>query len=250
MGTAIKNFILMIVISFNFFTAFAKDNLVTDLSESTVEISSTFSGADILLFGAYDGQKNDDIIVVVSGQKGNIKVDKKEKKFGIWMITESIKFLNVPKYYYIASNRKIEEITNKTEIKKRKLDLNSFELKNIKIDYKNLDKKWYEALKRNMKKKQFWKIEENSIKLNKNTLFRKTLSLPSNVSTGMYNVKILHYRKGNLISQEESKIKIDKTGISANIYNVAQNFSAIYGIIAVIVALFFGWFTNFIFRRI
>ena len=187
---------------------------------------------------------------MVSGQKGHIKVDKKEKKFGIWMITESIKFSNVPKYYYIASNRKIEEITNKSEIKKRKLDFNNFELKNNKIDYKNLDKNWYEALKRNMKKKQFWKIEENSIKLNKNTLFRKTLSLPSNVSTGMYNVKILHYRKGNLISQEESKIKIDKTGISANIYNIAQNFSAIYGIIAVIVALFFGWFTNFIFRRI
>ena len=250
MRTIIKNILLIIIIALNSFTVFAKDNLVTDLSESTVEISSTFSGADILLFGAYDGQKNDDIIVVVSGQKGNIKVDKKEKKFGIWMITESIKFLNVPKYYYIASNRKIEEITNKSEIKKRKLDFNNFELKNNKIDYKNLDKKWYEALKRNMKKKQFWKIEENSIKLNKNTLFRKTLSLPSNVSTGMYNVKILHYRKGNLISQEESKIKIDKTGISANIYNVAQNFSAIYGIIAVIVALFFGWFTNFIFRRI
>ena len=66
----------------------------------------------------------------------------------------------------------------------------------------------------------------------------------------MYIVKILHYRKGKLISQEESKIKIDKTGISANIYNIAQNFSAIYGIIAVIIALFFGWFTNFIFRRI
>ena len=63
------------------------------------------------------------------------------------MITESIKFSNVPKYYYIASNRKIEEITNKSEIKKRKLDFNNFELKNNKIDYKNLDKKWYEALK-------------------------------------------------------------------------------------------------------
>ena len=250
MRTLIKNILLIIIIALNSFTVFAKDNLVTDLSESTVEISSTFSGADILLFGAYDGQKNDDIIVVVTGQKGNIKVDKKEKKFGIWMITESVKFLNVPKYYYIASNRKIEEITNKSEIKKRKLDFNNFELKNNKIDNKNLDKKWYEALKRNMKKKQFWKIEENSIKLNKNTLFRKTLSLPSNVSTGIYNVKILHYRKGNLISQEESKIRIDKTGISANIYDIAQNFSAIYGIIAVFIALFFGWFTNFIFRRI
>ena len=250
MRTLIQNILLIIILSLNSFTVFAKDNLVTDLSESTVEISSTFSGADILLFGAYDGQKNDDIIVVVSGQNGNIKVDRKEKKFGIWMITESIKFTNIPKYYYIASNRKIKDITNTTEIKKRKLDFNSFELKNDKIDYNNLDKKWYEALKRNMKKKQFWKIEENSIKLNKNTLFRKTLSLPSNVSTGMYNVKILHYRKGNLISQEESKIKIDRTGISANIYNFAQNFSAIYGIIAVIIALFFGWLTNFIFRRI
>ena len=137
MRTLIKNILLIIIIALNSFKVFAKDNLVTDLSESTVEISSTFSGADILLFGAYDGQKNDDIIVVVSGQKGNIKVDKKEKKFGIWMITESIKFSNIPKYYYIASNRKIEEITNKTEIKKRKLDLNSFELKKNKIDYKN-----------------------------------------------------------------------------------------------------------------
>ena len=250
MRTLIQNILLIIILSLNSFSVVAKDNLVTDLSESTVEISSTFSGADILLFGAYDGQKNDDIIVVVSGQNGNIKVDRKEKKFGIWMITESMKFTNIPKYYYIASNRKIKDITNTTEIKKRKLDFNSFELKNNKIDYKNLNKKWYEALKRNMKKKQFWKIEENSIKLNKNTLFRKTLSLPSNVSTGMYNVKILHYRKGNLISQEESKIKIDRTGISANIYNFAQNFSAIYGIIAVIIALFFGWLTNFIFRRI
>ena len=87
MRTLIKNILLIIIITLNSFTVFAKDNLVTDLSESTVEISSTFSGADILLFGAYDGQKNDDIIVVVTGQKGNIKVDKKEKKFGIWMIT-------------------------------------------------------------------------------------------------------------------------------------------------------------------
>ena len=76
MRTLIKNILLITILFSNSFKVFAKDNLVTDLSESTVEISSTFSGADILLFGAYDGQKNDDIIVVVSGQKGNIKVDK------------------------------------------------------------------------------------------------------------------------------------------------------------------------------
>ncbi len=241
---------LIIYILLNSSNVFAKDDLVTDLSESTVEISSTFSGADILLFGAYDGEKNDDIIVIVSGEKGEVKIDKKEKKFGVWMITESVKFSNIPKYYYLASNKKIKEIATAEEIMKRKLDFNNFEFIENKTKYKNLDQEWYEALKRNMIKKQFWKIEEDSIKLNKNTLFRKTLSLPSNVSTGVYNVRILHYRQGKLISQEVSKIRIDKTGISANIYNIAQNFSAIYGIIAVIIALFFGWFTNFIFRKI
>ena len=153
MKTLIKKFIIIIIIYSNSFIVFANDDLVTDLSESTVKISSTFSGADILLFGAYDGQKNDDIIVIVSGQKGVVKVDKKEKKYGIWMVTESIKFSNIPKYYYIASNRKIEDITNINEIKKNKLDFNNFEFINNRIDYKNLEKEWYKALKRNMKKK-------------------------------------------------------------------------------------------------
>ena len=85
----------------------------------------------------------------------------------------------------------------------------------------------------------------------KNTnLFRKTLSLPSNVSTGLFNVIIMHYRKGLLISREESSIKISKSGISASIYNIAQEYSALYGIIAVVLAVFIGWFANMIFRRI
>jgi len=242
--------ILSLSIFLSSFKAMAKNNLVTDLSESTVEISSTFSGAKILLFGAYDGQNNDDIIVVVSGENGEIKVDKKEKNYGVWMISDSVKFSNVPKYYYIASNKKIEKITTQKEIIKRGLNFDNFNLINPEINSKKKYLEWYNALKRNMKKKQFWKIEENSIRLNKNTLFRKTLTLPSNVSTGIYNVQILHYRKGNLISQEASKIRISKTGISARIYNIAHKFSAIYGIIAVIIALFFGWVTNLIFRKI
>ena len=100
----------------------ANENIVADLSENNVEISTTFSGAKILLFGAYDGKKDDDIIVIVSGPKGQVKeVEKKSKKYGIWMISDSIIFNNVPKYYYIASNRKIINITNKMKLLKKDL---------------------------------------------------------------------------------------------------------------------------------
>ena len=229
----------------------ANENIVADLSENNIEISTTFSGAKILLFGAYDGKKDDDIIVIVSGPKGQVKVEKKSKKYGIWMISDSIVFNNVPKYYYIASNRKIINITNKKEIIKKGFDLNTLKLGNTEKKISLPEREiWRKALTRNMISQKFWKLDESSILLNKNTLFRKTLSLPSNVSTGLFNVIIMHYRKGLLISREESSIKISKSGISASIYNIAQEYSALYGIIAVVLAVFIGWFANMIFRRI
>ena len=245
---------LIIIVFFGFFLSseiFASDDIVADLSNDKVEISTTFSGAKILLFGAYDGKNGDDIIVKVKGPIGNIKVQKKSKKFGLWAVSDHLIFSNVPKYYYIASNRKISEIASKNEIILREFD---FKYLNLGKVNKDLDKKklesWKLALSRNMIMEGFWKIEEKSILLNKNTLFRKTLSLPSNVTTGVFNVEILHYREGLLISQEKSNINVTKSGLGANIYNIAHKFSALYGILAVIIAVFFGWFANFIFRRI
>ena len=80
-----KNFLVnaLLFLFFSNFDVFAKEDLVADLSEDTIEITTTFSGAEILLFGAYNGEKGDDIIVIVSGPKGKIKVQNKEKKFGL-----------------------------------------------------------------------------------------------------------------------------------------------------------------------
>ena len=56
-----------------------------------------------------------------------------------------------------------------------------------------------------MLKSKLWSVNENSVSLmNKNALFRSYLSLPSNVTTGKFEVKILHYRNSKLISKETS----------------------------------------------
>ena len=51
------------------------------------------------------------------------------------------------------------------------------------------DKTWREALTRNMIKSKLWSINENSVTLNKNALFRSYLRLPSNVVVGEFDVK-------------------------------------------------------------
>ena len=230
----------------------AENNLVADLSQDNVKISTNFLGAKILLFGAYDGIQGDDIIVVVSGPKGLVTVQKKEKVLGVWVNTKKINYINAPKYLYIASNRDINEILNYKTRKISEIGLNNL---NVRMQPgENISTKeeetWRKALTRNMLKSKLWSLDENSVKLNKNALFKTYVALPSNVPTGIFNVKILHYRNNKLISKERSTINVSKSGMSAEIYNIAQNYSTLYGIFAVLLAVLIGWITNIIFRKI
>tara|TARA_Y100000991_G_scaffold15909_1_gene10668 strand:+ start:373 stop:1098 length:726 start_codon:yes stop_codon:yes gene_type:complete len=228
----------------------AKNQIVADLSQENVKISTDFLGAKILLFGAYDGKKGDDIIVIVTGPKGLVTVQKKEKIFGVWVNTKKLNYINAPKYLNISSNRKIGDILNQQTQKISEIGLNNLKIRvqpGMKV--KN-EKVWREALTRNMLKSNLWSINENSVYLNKDALFRSYLELPSNVITGQFEVKILHYRNSKLISQQSNSIKVLKSGISAEIYDIAQNYSTLYGIFAVLLAVLIGWGSNLVFRKV
>ena len=228
----------------------AQNQIVADLSQENVKISTDFQGAKILLFGAYDGKKGDDIIVIVTGPKGLVTVQKKEKIFGVWVNTKKVNYINAPKYLSISSNRKIEEILNKKTQKISEIGLNNFNIRiqpGIKVEN---EKQWRQALTRNMLKSNLWSVNENSVSLNKDALFRSFLELPSNVITGQFEVKILHYRNSKLVSQQINSINVSKSGISAEIYDIAQNYSTIYGIFAVFLAILVGWGSNLIFRKV
>ena len=236
-----------ITLSFN---VKAQNQIVADLSQENVEISTDFLGAKILLFGAYDGRKGDDIIVVVTGPKGLVTVQKKEKIIGVWVNTKKVNYINAPKYLSISSNRDIDEILNQKTQKISEIGLNNLNVR-IQPGKRVLsEKEWREALTRNMLKSKLWSLNENSVSLNKNSLFRSYLSLPSNVTIGKFEVKILHYRNSKLLSKETNNINVSKSGISAEIYNIAQNYSTLYGIFAVLLAVFIGWGTNLVFRKV
>jgi uncharacterized protein (TIGR02186 family) len=242
-------YILFFSISLSF-NVKAQNQIVADLSQENVEISTDFLGAKILLFGAYDGRKGDDIIVVVTGPKGLVTIQKKEKVLGVWVNTKKVNYINAPKYLSISSNRDIDKILNQKTQKISEIGLNNLNIRIQPGKRVRSEKEWREALTRNMLKSKLWSLNENSISLNKNSLFRSYLSLPSNVTIGKFEVKILHYRNSKLISKETNTINVSKSGISAEIYNIAQNYSTLYGIFAVLLAVFIGWGTNLVFRKV
>ena len=79
--------------------------LVADLSSHKIQISTGFSGTELLLFGAADGPG--DIIVIVSGPDTKAVVRKKERVAGLWVNADSVEFLSVPSFFHVAATPNI-----------------------------------------------------------------------------------------------------------------------------------------------
>ena len=113
---------------------------------------------------------------------------------------------------------------------------------------------WKETFKNKMIKDSHWiskrGVKAENIEIKNNKLFRAPVVLPASVLRGEYKVKILHLRDGLKISEENTNIFVRKTGVEARIYSFAHNYSAFYGIFAIILAILAGYLAALSFRKI
>ena len=242
---------------FGFFASFAtnlaaQDNkLIADVSQDDVAITTTFHGTQLLLFGAVSGQTGDEIVIIISGPEGKIATRRKEKIGGIWVNRDSVIWKNAPSYYQIFSTSSLAEAAdNQTraalEIGYENLPLRT-EANNLPKDEVNT--LWRDALARTMKGEALWEVHENSVELRADALFRVDVPLPKNIRPGDYDVRVLHFRDGQLLAENENNITVAKRGVGALIYRFAHDYSIFYGIFAVLFAVASGWLAAVAFRR-
>ena len=92
----------------------AEPKLVPDISARSIEIRYSFTGAQLLLFGAilYPGGRVPrdpaDVIVVLKGPVEPILVREKQKIAGIWMNADSNRFRSAPSFYAVASSAPVK----------------------------------------------------------------------------------------------------------------------------------------------
>ncbi len=80
----------------------AMPELIVDLSQARVSITSAFQGESLLLFGMFDPPG--EIVVVVQGPAARETVLRKERFLGLWLNTGRQAFDDVPAYYFIAAS--------------------------------------------------------------------------------------------------------------------------------------------------
>src|SRR5580658_6316702 len=84
------------------------DTVVADLSSHSIAITTGFTGASVVLFGALDGPG--DVVTVVRGPERDITIWRKAKIAGIWANAESVTFANIPSFYAVAASKPLAEL--------------------------------------------------------------------------------------------------------------------------------------------
>jgi len=222
--------------------------LIADLSRDHIEITTSFSGTRLLLFGATEGVG--DVVVVVRGPNRREVVRKKERSVGIWVNRESVTFEDVPGYYFQASTRPLSEIADKKALAEHRIGTTRLPLKPLAGTPAALVKGYRSALLRLKQAHSLYLPASNPIEIMGGRLFRVELVFPSNVPTGLYVAEIYLFQKGRAVSIARKTLAVRKAGVEATICEFAHQHSAIYGIFAIAVALFAGWLAGVIFRKV
>ena len=223
-------------------------DLIVDLSQHLVAITTGFTGADVLLFGTAEG--GDDVIVIVRGPSARTAVRRKDRVAGIWINRERMVFPRAPSFYHVAASGSLagkptEEVLRTynlgaefTGIRPRESDAGSPYVGAFK-----------EALIRNKERANLYSIETWPVTFIGKRLFRTTVPFPANVPTGTYQVEVYNVRNGQVLDTAATPLVVSKAGFGAALYDFAHEYAAAYGLIAIATAAVAGWAAGSIFRR-
>lgn len=239
--------VFLILVVFAIVTEAHAQRLAADLSSKEVAISTGFSGADLLLFGATEGYG--DIVVTVVGPLREEVVRRKQRVAGIWVNGASVTFDKAPAYYHIAATRPLKEIAPADVLEKLQIGVGRIGLftrsKRSAAEILTFRK----ALIRNKKRAQLYSEDVSEIRLVRDLLFRSNIPFPATVPVGEYQVTVYLFKDGKPVSSQKTPLSVRKVGMEAQIYNFAHQHAAWYGAIAILIALVAGWLAGVIFRR-
>lgn len=232
-----------------------------DVSTRSVAITSSFTGVEILVFGAIDGgdptaadNGEYDVVVVVEGATMRHTTRKKKRVAGIWVNATSVTFADVPSYYAIYSTRPLDEIADPFTLRQNDIGFERIRMRPVRgweTGVSSGDLADFRAAVVRLKvAERRYVYDEYGVNFVGRNLFRATVDLPANVPVGPLKARIHLFRKGVLISTYRDVLKLERRGLERWIYAFAFNLPLLYGIFSVLVAIAAGLIASTIVARI
>jgi len=236
------------------------ENVEADVSTRSVAVTSSFTGTEIVVFGAIDNarhlesnEEQYEIVITLEGARQRLVARRKSNVTGIWVNTESVTFADVPSYYAIASTRPLDEIADPIVLRQRDIGFEQIPMQPERGWATGLStsdlRKFKSAVIRLKRKERLYVESEFGVRFVGRNLFRATIDLPANVPVGPLATRVYLFRNGQLIDTFESRVQLAREGIERYLHDFAFSYPMLYGIAAVIVAIGAGLAASSIFQR-
>ncbi len=227
----------------------ATPDLVVDLSRARVSITSAFQGESILMFGMFDPPG--EVVVVVVGPEARETVLRKQRVLGLWLNTGRQSFENVPAYYAIAASQPLQRLLARGaggEI--LSLEDRMSTIKPVGTRSASELARFRGGLVEVKRQEGLYPAAIGQVTVQAGRLFRVDLPFPSRLPEGVYEVKAYLLRDGKIVAAVSRPLPVGKVGFSAQLAGWASHDGALYGIGAIIMALFAGWLGGAVMRRL
>lgn len=232
--------------------------LVPDVSTRDVQIAYSFTGAELLLFGAIlypggrvpQGDRPAEIVVVVKGPPESIVVREKEKVAGIWVNADRMRYRSAPSFYAIASARPIERMVDERTRAIYELGLASLQLSpaaGTSAEDQARFAKGFVALR---ERTGLYRETPGAVEITDDVLYRAAITIPARVPVGKFTAETFLIRDGRVLAAAVRDIDIRKSGFERFVARAADRQSVAYGLVAVALSIALGWAAGWIARRV
>jgi uncharacterized protein (TIGR02186 family) len=233
----------------------AEPRLVPDVSQRQVEIRYSFSGAELLLFGAilYPGGRTPeaapDVVVVLKGPLQRIVLREKQKVAGIWMNVDRVRFRSAPSFYAVASSRPLPQLVDERTAAIYELGLNNLQLSPGGGVAADTLRRFEQGLIDLRQRNQLYAEYPHGVEISEGVLYRARISIPAQVPVGTYTAETFLIRGGRVVAGAAREIRIEKFGFEGFIAQAAEHWSLTYGVVCVSLSLLLGWAASAFFQR-
>jgi len=233
----------------------SKPVLVPDVSTRQIEIRYSFTGAQLLLFGAilYPGgrlpSEQAHIAVVVKGPVQPIVVREKHKIAGIWMNADSHRFRSAPSFYAIASSQPIETLVDDRTAAIYELGLDNLQLSPGGGALPDKERRFEKGLLNLRERQGLYAEDPKGVQISEGVLYRARISIPSQVPVGTYTAETFLISENRVLAAATREIHIGKSGFERYVALAAKRHSFLYGVLAMIMSLAMGYAAAWAFAR-
>lgn len=229
--------------------------LVTEVSQSRVEVRQGFTGADLLLYGAVidpagSGSRTQyDIVVVLKGPAEPIRLREKERIAGIWMNAGATDFRSAPSFFAVASSRPIEEIVDPLTAAIYELGTEFIQLSPTGQIEPEEQARFVSGLVDVRQRAGLYNEDPDGVRISEGVLYQARIALPSNVTTGRYSAETFAIANGRVLTSAIADIEVVKVGLEGRVVHAAERWSLFYGLGAILLSLGMGWIAGRVFAR-